>query len=325
MRKLHHLFLVATALCLMVFGLTGCAKKDSKESSLESPIKGKLAVYSFREGNHVNDSALYLVNGSEIKKISDLAGDPVWSPDGSKILASDQNGNSFAVYDENGTVLKKVTVDSRPFIYDWFPSQDKIIYVGREKLNEKWDSICRLFVYDLVSDTQQEIYAFEENQYIYDLHISPDGNKVAFFVSEALGKKARQVMGALDLNTLKVREYKPVASVLGWLPDGKYFIISTNIKEDGTKFNQGFGILGKINIETGNFEIIHNLKGFYLDAKVSKDGKYIYYVRGVDGGGAATFIQSIESQEEFVITTPILVQPPNGYSHDFSVSWYQGD
>jgi Tol biopolymer transport system component len=307
----------------LIVTLGGCGKSDKKASS-ENPIKGKFALASFREGNHVNDTSTYVLRGSELKKISQIASSPVWSPSGSKILTRDKDKNVFFIYDEYGLLIKEIQTLGYPIRFDWFPGEDKIIYVGKEKLNEKWDSICHLLVYDLATDTQQEIHTFVKNQTIFSLFLSPDGSKVVFYAAEDLGKKAPSIMAVIDLQTLQMREYAPKASVLGWFPDGKRFAIETNIKEDGTKFNELLGILGEINVETGEFKIIKNVREYYLDAQLSKDGKYIYYIKGLDTGGQAVFVQPIGSYEEYQVTQPSRFD--NGaYSQDFHVSWYQGD
>ena len=85
------------------------------------------------------------------------------------------------------------------------------------------------------------------------------------------------------------------------------------------------GVLAKVNIETGEFQILRPMPVLSSDTRLSKDGKYIYYPRSGPHGGVGISVLPLDSDKEIPVTTPSYVNDIIKYSQDLQPCWYQGE
>ena len=81
-----------------------------------------------------------------------------------------------------------------------------------------------------------------------------------------------------------------------------------------------------MNVNTGEVEkLFPSNTPFLLYLKISRDGKYFYYIAAAPGGGQAVFVSPIDNPDKKIqITHPIFLTPATyGRSQDSLPDWYQ--
>lgn len=309
-----------SATIFLTLCISGCADTSNESKTTSNPISGKFLVMRMSR----QESEIYLLQNNHEQKLLASFGFPKWSPNGEKFLARDsRDGKKVSIFSNKGEIIDSLEWANKFLVFDWI-SDEKIIFVDQEKINNNWDKVCKIYTYDFKTKATVLVYEFELTQYVYRLAVSPDGTKVAFDAGPTVTRqKAKQQMGYIDLTDNKLHNISPGYNVLGWFPDNKHIAIMTNTKEDGSKYSS-FGIIGKLNIKTNKMEVIKELDGFYNQKKLSPDGKYFYYTDYLDKKGQAIFVQALDSDEHYQVTFPQPIKDQKDkFAQDVAASWYQ--
>jgi len=225
---------------------------------------GKLAFYSYREGN----DEIYLVNydGSELIRLTyndSLDKSPKWSIDGSTIAFSSYR-DSWDIWTMNpdGSNQKQLTfTDTEKYPESWSPDGTQLAYadlsgtrdiylINVDNLQQTrltndpgWDA-CADFYPDgkkmlFVSDRSGmfEIYTLEliskaitkltsGANTLFCPHWSPDGRKIVFSANEDIYLMNTDGTNWIRLTTSDANDWNPI-----WSPDGKWIAFSSD--QDG--------------------------------------------------------------------------------------------
>jgi Tol biopolymer transport system component len=309
--------------------LSACSNRGLGQKQ-DSPIKGKFAFYSLREGDSVKYWATYILEKGKIRKLPDKVANAIWSPDGTKLATATTKitkENFIRIYNQDNSLLKETKIlYHQPVTLDWFPDGKKIVYVAGEKFSSVLSEIFYIVIYDLEKDTHQEIKVFERNEGISWIYISPDSQRIVFSITPAYGHSGIQDnIYVLELGTNFLKKLIPKAFPLGWFPDSTHILVQTNTMPDGKRINYANGVMAKVNVQTGDFQILKQTRYLASDARLSRDGRYVYYSRQTPQKGRAIFALDLETDKEYQITKSIFVNSIIGYSRDMQPSWHQGD
>lgn len=191
----------------------------STADSLASPC---ICFISDRFGN----DDLFLINqdGTNLTRLTTSEADefnPVWSPNGNKILFLSKRGNFFNmdydlwVINADGSDLTLVAQNIRTFggeIPKWSPTGNKIVYVTDDKK--------RLKVFELTTKTTTDLLAPDTVGEFPDW--SPDGNKIIAYLHNN-SEPGIYLFNPDGSEQVRLIEQKGRYSKLAWAPDGSKF------------------------------------------------------------------------------------------------------
>ncbi len=319
--------LFSVALIFLNLTISGCyaseepqTKTRSSEASSSVQFSGKWLIDAKRNPTSKTSSEVYLFKNGQIKELGSglLIAEALFSPSGQKILAAHEH-NALYILNENGDVLQQVKTEYYPNASDWV-DEDNIVYAQGWTDDKKTATVI---LHNLQTGESRKLYEIPKGYEVYQIKVSRNREKAAYVVVPTLGVEGDTFVLIQNFRNQETRKLNYNVGIAGWLTDNRYAVIHANYQNDGTHFNDRFGILGKFDTETGKIEIIKEAQGFYLNIGLSKDGKKIYYSKPVPSGGSAIFIQSLEGNREWQITTPAYLGPGLGYSSDASASWYE--
>ncbi|GEM_PF-5919612 len=156
----------------------------------------KLHYSKYRTDAHPNfKTANFFItslDGSDIKQITDFpgntgAGDPQWSPDGTRILfvvrlssESDDEDLKRGLYTiaPDGSNLKKFPIprELNPWYAGWSPKGDKIVFVGKDSLERD-----QIYLFDIKTEVVTQLTKNEQRRWFYaDPLFSPFGTQILF-------------------------------------------------------------------------------------------------------------------------------------------------
>ena len=197
-----------------------------------SPLQGKIAFYSMRDGN----AEIYVMNSTGIgqTRLTDNEGSdasPVWSPNGQQIAFDRTTFNrkgdtNYEVYvmEADGGNQRNLTshpaFDASP---DWSPDGLQIAFSSDRNRD------LNIYVMDASGDNVRQI---TRTEFATAPKWSPDGSQIAFEAMLGLGD-GRQVyvMNADGTNRWQVSEPIPdaVMFVEGWSPNGTEIMYKASI------------------------------------------------------------------------------------------------
>ena len=237
-----------------------------------SPLWGKIAFYSFRDGNteiYTMDSDGGNQTRLTFNDVPDAA--PAWSPNGQQIVSdSDRDGNAEVyVMDADGQNQRNLTrhpaSDTFP---DWSPDGSQIAFGSRRDGNGR-----NIFVMDTDGGNVRQVTRMD---FASRPKWSPDGKRILF---EAVTDSGREVymVDADGRNRWKVSFPNIEAGmfVRGWSPDGKRILYTEAI---GSTINDATLIIATLNPirqEVIHFERVPLPKMPIYGAAWGADGKSI--------------------------------------------------
>lgn len=306
-------------LMILPFFISACSlsKAETKPN-----LPGKFAFWSLREGSSARDWAVYTLIDGKIKKLSTKIGYPVWSSDGRRIIAEADGGRLIKVFDLDNDSVKEIATKHRPFSYAVF--ENKIFYVGVEE-SDGYTTQTYISVIDINDNNEQEVFKLAPHEEVFGIHVAHDGKKIMYSTGTSVGDRTVDpYLYVATTDGQNIKRLLPQATPAGWFADDIHVAVLTNVSPDGKRMNYLNGVLAKLNIETGEFQIIRPLPVLSPYTRLSTDGKYIYYPRSGPHGGVGISALRIDSDKEIQVTTPSYVNSTIKYSQDLQPNWYQG-
>ncbi len=184
-----------------------------------SPDGRKIAFYAYFDSGRTWSINVMKIDGSDRKRLTHKKfvrdAEPVWSPDGKRILFARSNGENYEIWlmDSDGNnkrQLKNIKGLSPCFITD-----ERLLY------NSHWDDSGEIFASDLDGGNKIQL---TDNQFA-DLKpkLSPDGKKIAFMTNRD-GNKEIYVMNADGTNHIRLTNDTGEDWSPRWSPDGEKLV-----------------------------------------------------------------------------------------------------
>ncbi|GEM_PF-4287833 len=325
LNQIRSLAICAILTCLVI---AGCSDKsavaNNNKQSLRPNVEGKILFESRRDES--GKYKLYLLHNKNLAELSSQLGSARWSLDGSAILChSRTEKREIVVMNEKKDILKTIPVKGRIDENEWFYDGKKIIYSEtiRPEGGRIKDDVTHIVIYDLEKDVSSIIFSSEPGYDVLCIILSHDNKKVLFDVSSAIYDKG--YIAIMDIDGSNIKIIRNLASSVGWMPDDKWILYTTNIKNDRELYNNEFGCLFTQNIETGEEKVIWNvIPTSLLSERLTSDGKYIYYSRSFPEGGTGIAYSPVEKFGETVVVKPFFINKQVGYSEAGLPDWYIG-
>lgn len=257
---------------------------------------------------------------------------PAWSPDGKKIASSvnfsgydektDPNvGKHIYILDQDGKQIKDIKTPYPVADKSWSPNGNKIAYIARgtsRRLN-------LIYLYDLEKNEHKLIYEGDEEDSLKWLTFSADGSRLLFFRGRPNPQKEAAIEGAYVINADGTGLRRIINGIYPtWYPDGKHLLCFYNVTDDGkliaTERSEMY--FYKVNVDTLEKEKVFKNPDVLWSAKLSKDGKYFYYVKGVGSEMKAIFVMPLEGPDQ---GKEISIVDPKNYGYHESPDWYIGE
>ncbi|MBN8916701.1 MAG: PD40 domain-containing protein [Rhizobiales bacterium] len=245
--------------------------------------------------------------GSTGKQISGSSGDPVFSPDGTKMvfvagvqnLPGDTDGSGLYVKDLKTGIATQIAINeanpshaTRGFNADFSPDGTKLVFVAwGDQSGPKFggDSQC-IYIKDLNSGDVTYVTAASAHQVLPVF--SPDGTKIAFVSSESSVVPGGEIWGThLYLKDVQTGEITCVSSPDGVLPNDGSVGDSFSFSSNGTKIvfsssestlpgnTGGVSNIFVADLETGTItRIAPDANGASSDPVFTPDGAHVIFV-----------------------------------------------
>ena len=309
---------------LFLSAAVNCFASDKQSSQ----IKGKFVFDSNRLGR-IYDA--FIAENGKTRLLSEKVSHPAWSTDGKRIACNGTVDSpkkyGFWIIDSEGNKKEFIeTPEGSPSNLNWSPDDTKIYYVA-VNVPGKPGYENKVYCYDIPSKTHTKIIELDEKFSISNMKISPKGDKLMIGGSGP-NRDLKLYLSNSDGTDLKVIGRYRVDCV--WYPDNEHIGYITNIDENGQMYDKSpltWGYFFKMNVNTGEVEKLWlNKTPFLMNLKISRDGKYFYYIAAAPGGGRAVFVSPIDNPDKRIqITYPIFLTPAtHGRSQDDNPDWYQG-
>lgn len=306
---------------LFLSAITGCSASGKQTSG----ISGKFVF----DSNRFELSDVFITENGKTKLLLKKAMYPAWSVNGQMIACSgsDDNPKKYGIWilDSNGN--KKEFIETPTVIpgeLNWSTDDMKIYYTPATIPWRKLGYKNKVYCYDLLSKTHTKIIELDEKFEISNMKLSPKGDKLIIEGSDkhSLGIYLSNSDGT---NLRRIRRYGGVDCA--WYPDNEHIIYLTNVAEDRQMYSkESWGYFFRMNVNTGEVEKLWPCKTpFLLSLKISRDGKYFYYIAPAPDGGQAVFVSPMDNPDKKIqITQPIFLTPAShGRSQDWTPDWYQ--
>jgi Tol biopolymer transport system component len=228
----------------------------SGSSPCYSPDGSKIAF--------TDDQKLYLMNSDGTNKTQMVHTNlglwyPVWSKNGSTIACSTDSGLCIVTLEGNLKIFSAVNSGTW---YEWSNDSKEIFYDKSVSISSE-----QIFSYNLVQNRESQIT--NDDKYNYSAQCNPITNEIVFTSSRA-DYGGDLVIANQDGTHRRVILHKGMISTPCWSPKGDKIVFLT---EDSD--------LAVIDKTGENFQIINEIPGACMEAKWSRDGKYILYCRAL--------------------------------------------
>ncbi len=310
------------AIFIILFSTARCFASDKGPE-----IKGRFVF----DSNRQSFSDIFITENGKTRLLLKNAGHPVWSASG-KIIActsidDELKKYGFWIVDYNNNNKEFIEMPAglgMPVIFGWSPDDTKIYYVPHSLVRSEYKN--KVYYYNLLSKTHTKIIELDEKFYIQVFKISPKGDKFIISGSAGMRNLASYISNSDGTNLRMIGKYRGNSA---WYPDNEHIVYITNISEDGQQYSYDIparGYFFRMNINTGKIEKLWRCNiPWLMDIKISRDGKYFYYVASVPGGGRAIYVSPIDNPDKVIqVTHPVpLTSVPGSHSHDDNPDWYQ--
>lgn len=304
---------------LLSFFTVPCLASDNNSSA----IKGKFVF----DSNRYEFLDTFIVENGKTKLLYKKASGPVWSSDGKLIACTyfdeDSRRGGILIIDSQGNKKDFIEIPewlNIPNNFAWSPDDKKIYFrCGMHgTLNEN-----EVYRYDFSSKTHTKILEISFD--ISSFSLSPKGDKLLVSYANQSTREWGTYLFTSDGVGIKIiGNFKGRRGV--WYPDNEHIFYLTNLKEDGTQYaKESWGYFFRMNVNTGEVEQLFPCNMLVLDLKISRDGKYFYYISGNPAGGRMIYVSPIDDPDQRIqITQPVITPPPNNsLSQDNRPDWYQ--
>ncbi len=312
----------------MVLLFSGCSPSPKKPTQyLNSNVSGKFVFSSKR--NESGNYRLCILKKGMIEVVGVGRACHRWSPNGEAIAATGKN--VIDILNKDGVIINSINTKEQVIELNWFPDGKRLLLsavIGTR--SEIQTRVCYLSIYDIESGIEKELFRSESGYHeILGLSISHDGQRI-LFESDALTLSRTNYTYTINADGTNLKAWREHIRPIGWLPDSKSFLFSTNIKniKDGKSelYNNEFGRIFKLDTETGELTTIREVLHTYItDIQLTPDGKYLYYSKSFPEGGMGLAYSPLNKEEEVIVTKPFYINHRLGYSEDRFAHWHQGD
>ena len=314
--------LICSFLILFLFSATGCFAFGNNLSE----IKGKFVF----DSNRFEFLDVFITENGETKLLFKKASDPAWSTDDKKIACAyfeeDSKKHGILIIDSKGNKKEFIEMpegQTSPCNLNWSPDDNKIYYVPHSIGMSGYKN--KVYSYNFSSKTHTKIIEIYKTSYISNLKLSPKGDKLLVSYSDQGSRERGTYLFNSDGVGIKIiGDFKGFNGV--WYPDNEHIAYITNLKEDGTRYSiGGNGFFFRMNVNTGEVEKLASCNMMVLNLKMSRDGKYIYYISGNPAGGRVVYVSPIDNPNKMIQITHFVITPPpnNSPSQDNCPDWYQ--
>ncbi len=270
---------------------------------------------SFRSVQDKN--AIYLWQDGRIRKLADHYVGPVISFDGSKVaaVASDR---SIEVLDLQGQVISKIATEEPPSGLLWSSLGNQIYYLMKNDTKR-----IALFRVDVLTAKHEQVFSLPESD-VMDYDVSQDGRRIIYslatprhhsygvFVTDDKGANKKEVAG-LAINPM-------------WFTDSRHIMAYSNTDVSGNQINKGLGVIFKLDVDTGQRQIIQDVPFMSLEAqiKLSRHNDHFYTSRACGNQGFNIVAWPVGRFQEIMNLTECTEIGGGVSSRDSFPDWYQG-
>jgi eukaryotic-like serine/threonine-protein kinase len=258
--------------------LTFNSSENRVESAAISP-DSKYLAYSDRAGIHVK-----LLSTNEERLIPRSAGVPAgaywsvdsWFPDGTQLLAdANEPGGHKSVWTVSmlGQLPRELSEGASGFGVS--PDGTHIAFSPRGASNNPRE----IWVMGSQGDNPQKILRVGENEWLYAVHWSPDGQRLAYTRVQRISEKYQTPIETCDLKgaasqTVVVPADRDLTLDFGWLPEGRVVYTRRESLDSSDDNLWQIGIDNHAGTPTGKPKRITRWTGSYLfGLSASADGK----------------------------------------------------
>jgi len=300
--------LVGVALLLV----GACGGGDSPGQTEETPVLGKIALVSERDGN----VEIYVIkaDGTGLTNLTNHPADDggggfhlqqpnfTWSPDGKRIaFISDRDGNpEIYLMNADGTGQSRLTVSPDALESDlhWSPDGMRIAFVSTVDEPKKYSQTVHVIRTDGSGLSRIEVESGRDSE-----HPSwfPDGSRIAFdaddiYVAHADGSQLANLTGADEIGEGNENYFAP-----GWSPDGSRIAFDVYREASNGSLYQQLYIMrsdgsGLVHVPDGA-----NEDDYYSSPSWSPDGKRIVFFSD-EGPGANIHVMNADGSNDRRIT-----------------------
>ena len=245
-------------------------------SSLPGGCTGKLAFFSYRDGN----DNVYLMNadGTDPQRLTDYTGMdklPVWSPDGQRIaFTSMRNGwNVYMMGADGSSVVQLTKVNYEIYANAWSADITALLLTGRS--GQRWE------VFKFSGDGDLTRPVSSEAVSLHDIHYGVEPDVIFYISGDGAGQTLWQENLANQVKTVIVANTNFFYG-FSLSPDGQTIIYSTggqlySIRVDGTQRKQLTNSAG------GNFSPAWSPDGLKVAFTSGRNGNNEIYMMNADG------------------------------------------
>lgn len=147
---------------------------------------------------------------------------PRYSPDYSKILATIIAGEPRGIIVMDSTGINPMMVVQFGIMGEWFPSGDKIIYVG---WSEELQS-AQIFEINLDGTNKKQLTSLENTRYLSGPVVSPDGKLIAFANIDDQSTAELFLMNYESGEVTQITQNQGFADTIAWSPSGEELIFN---------------------------------------------------------------------------------------------------
>lgn len=321
----RHLIAVLTISVFVAGTIVSCGKQPTNTPLISLP-KGGIGFVSDREGNqdiyvmNADGSNQFNVSNSRVSEV-----EPVWSPDGKKILFAVERSwpwedAQLYVMDADSGNRKSLTGSYSNYIYSdqsWSPDGGRIIYWFGKTFSEG-----DIYIANIDGSNRSNL---TNNPAFYGgIAWSPDGSKIAFIVEieNPIGSPSREagslqasqqwvtsreihIMNSDGSNRVKVTSSFQPSWTLVWSPDGgKIIFWSEGVEGDNSE-------MYVMNADGSNQTNLTNNPAYDGGGVWSPDGSKIAFVRW--DGNWDIYLMNVDGSSQVNLT--------NNPADDSEVAW----
>jgi len=307
---------------LLMLPLPGCAKAKQP--------KGKLLFYGERAVDQPKQT--YMWEDGKIRPFH-RTGYCTFSNKGDRIACSDAAEKRILLLDLDGNEIGDYVVGERASQIRWSFDDKYLFYVYNNLV--KGNNIDIIKRIDLQSGGIGEVFRTKNNDDISSLMTSPRGHKIIFdLLSDNKDTDGFYLINYELQDPIAKQIYAEWSMGRIWYPDGKHIGLLIEWDKDEPGVKKGATVLAKINIKTGNKEIIKVITPKDMlnfdPISITRDGKYYIVIerkeKAVMGSGTrVVFWDTKNPNKKIPMTDCIYFKLTNQWSTASMPDWLPAD